>query len=243
MKVTVDGAGMYLTFAHVQPDHRCLVRGNLLHDISPNRFHDRPVGPYSAAGIYLDGNAAGYLFENNVVFKTGSALFVNEGAAIWRDNALLENESPPAEFVEAMRNCAGLEPAYRRSLLKTESSPCDCYPLTEPARAGNLWTGYQFNRAEAGAGVVEVFHRGGSKGDSARFKLRRLNAAATYALKLWAANLEGNGRLRGVQPLSNAEAVLGKGNARMSGRQLMEDGLPVKLTKPQVAWIAYQKLK
>ncbi len=39
MKVTVDGAGMYVTFA--QADRGCLIRGNLLHGIVPNPFNSR----------------------------------------------------------------------------------------------------------------------------------------------------------------------------------------------------------
>jgi hypothetical protein len=36
MKVTVDGAGLYVTFE--QADGSCLIRGNLVHDVCLNRF-------------------------------------------------------------------------------------------------------------------------------------------------------------------------------------------------------------
>ncbi len=36
MKVTIDGAGLYVTFA--QLDQGCIVRGNLIHDTQGNRF-------------------------------------------------------------------------------------------------------------------------------------------------------------------------------------------------------------
>ncbi len=111
MQVTVDGAGLYVTFA--QADRGCLIRGNLLHDIVPNRFNSRAVGPYSATGIYLDGSNSGCSYENNVVYQATSALFVNGGGQVtWRDNLFQKSGTPPREFLEAMagpcRACASL---------------------------------------------------------------------------------------------------------------------------------------
>ncbi|MCY2991505.1 MAG: right-handed parallel beta-helix repeat-containing protein [Planctomycetota bacterium] len=124
MQVTVDGAGLYVTFAHA--DRSCVVRGNLLHNVFPNRFSNRDAGPFLAAGIYLDGDATGYLFENNVVFRTFGGLFNgNMGHNAWLENVIQKEGSPPAEFIEAVQTHAGLEPAYRRALLKTETPSCD----------------------------------------------------------------------------------------------------------------------
>ncbi|MCX6880410.1 MAG: right-handed parallel beta-helix repeat-containing protein [Verrucomicrobia bacterium] len=243
MKVTVDGAGLYVTFAH--PDRGCVVRGNLFHDVSPNRFSVRDPAPYHAAGIYLDGNAAGYLFENNMVFRTWGGLYVpGNGRDVWLDNFIQKDGSPPPEFIEAVQAHAGLEPAYRRSLLKTESPPCDFYPLTQPDTAANVWSGCQWNRPAEGSGVLTACRRAGSKDDSAQFKLRGLDATATYDLKAWA-GVDWDGRvLLGIQPLPNVETVLGEGHACQTGRQLMEAGLLVRLVnRPQVAWIAYQRVK
>ena len=242
MQVTVDGAGMYVTFA--QADRGCLIRGNLLHDIVPNRFNSRAVGPYSATGIYLDGSNSGCCYENNVVYQATSALFVNgRGQVTWRDNLFQKSGTPPREFIEAMQAYAGLTPAYRRALLKTESPTCNYYPLTDRSPAANVWAAYQFDRPQSGAGVVTVFRRAGSEDESARLKLRGLDAAVTYAFKVWLGAIERGEPelLAGVQALPGAAPVLGEDDLRMSGRRLLEEGLLVRLPeRPQVAWITYQ---
>ena len=86
--------------------------------------------------------------------------------------------------------------------------------------------------------------RAGSESDTARFRLRGLDATAAYDLKLWV-GVEWDGRvLSGVQPLPNVAPVLGEGGARQTGRQLTEEGLLVRLAqRPQIAWIAYQRAK
>ena len=242
MQVTVDGAGMYVTFA--QADRGALIRGNLLHDIVPNRFNSRAVGPYSATGIYLDGANSGCCYENNVVYQATSALFVNGGGQVtWRDNLFQKSGAPPPEFIEAMQAYAGLTPAYRRALLKTESPACNYYPLTQPSPAANVWAAYQFHRPQSGAGVVTVFRRAGSEDESVRLKLRGLDADGTYAFKVWLGALERGepDMLAGVQALPGTAPVLGEDDLRMSGQRLLEDGLLVKLPgRPQVGWISYQ---
>lgn len=243
MQVTVDGAGLYVTFAHA--DRSCVVRGNLLHNVFPNRFSNRDAGPFLAAGIYLDGDASGYLFENNIVFRTFGGLFFNGNTArnTWRENVIQKGGSPPAEFIEAVQALVGLEPAYRRSLLKTEAPACD-YQQLAPADTDSSWSGCQFHRSGTGAGVVLACRRAGSDNDTARFKLRGLDATATYDLKLWVGE-EWDGRvLSSVQPVPNVGPVLGEAGARRTGRQLAEEGLLVKLARrPQVAWVAYQRVK
>ena len=162
MQVTVDGAGLYVTFA--QADRGCLVRGNLLHDIVPNRFTSRAVGPFIAAGIYLDGSNSGCCYENNVVYQATSALFVNGGGQVtWRDNLFQKSGTPPPEFIEAMQAYAGLKPAYRRALLGTEPPSCNYYPLTDRSPTTNMWTAYQFDRPQSGAGIITVFRRAGAR--------------------------------------------------------------------------------
>jgi len=244
MQVTVDGAGLYVTFA--QADRGGLIRGNLLHDIVPNGFNRRAVGPYSATGIYLDGSNSGCSYENNVVYQATSALFVNGGGQVtWRDNLFQKSGPPPREFLEAMAVHAGLAPAYRRALLGTEPPTCNYYPLTDRSPATNVWAAYQFDRPQVGMGVITVFRRAGSKDESVRLKLRGLAASSLYTFKVWLGAFERGepALLAGVQALPDAAPVLGEGARRMSGRRLLEEGLRVRLPeRPQVAWIIYQRV-
>lgn len=242
MKVTVDGAGMYVTFA--QYDRGCLIRGNLVHDIVPNRFNNRPVGPYSAAGIYLDGNSKGCRYEGNVAYRTASALFCNCNGIqdnTWLDNAFVEQGAPPQEFTDAMQGYAGLEPAYRRALQKTESPTSDYYPLTESSSKNDVWIGYQFHRRQTGDGAVEVFRREQANDESARFKLRGMDAVALYELKLSTASIEKS--LLVTTPQPNAESAPAEGKTRMTGQQLMGEGLLVKALPAQIVWIAYRRVE
>lgn len=56
----------------------------------------------------------------------------------------------------------------------------DYYPLTEYNLDANLWIAWQFDRPEAGAGMVQAFRRQASPYESARFPLRGLDASAVY---------------------------------------------------------------
>jgi alpha-galactosidase len=96
----------------------------------------------------------------------------------------------------------------------------DFYPLTPWTRDDTAWMAWQFDRPEAGEGVVQVFRRHDSFYESARLKLRGLDAGATYKV-----------------------AAIGKsGGEALLGRELMEAGLPVKLDdKPGAAVIRYRK--
>jgi alpha-galactosidase len=79
---------------------------------------------------------------------------------------------------------------------------------------------WQFNRPEQGNGMVQAFRRPESSYESARYKLRGLDAAAQYAI----VNLD----LTGV--------IL------FTGRELMEQGLPVSIkSKPGAVIITYRK--
>jgi hypothetical protein len=121
MKVAVDGAGIYVSFP--QADRGAAIRGNWIHDLRPNPHNPRGTGPWSAAGIYLDGVRAdlgcrGYQFEKNVVYGTESPLFFcqcSQSGNTWDGNLFLK-AAPPKEMVQAVTNEAGLEPAYRRKL-------------------------------------------------------------------------------------------------------------------------------
>ncbi len=121
MKVAVDGAGIYVSFP--QADRGAAIRGNWIHDVRRNPANPREAGPWSAAGIYLDGvrpylGCPGYRFEKNVVYRTDNPLFFNkwrrEGNT-WQDN-WFQKDAPPKEKLQAIAAEAGLEAAYRQKL-------------------------------------------------------------------------------------------------------------------------------
>jgi Right handed beta helix region len=121
MKVAVDGAGIYVSFP--QADRGAAIRGNWIHDLRRNPANPRDAGPWSAAGIYLDGvrpelGCRGYRFEKNVVYRTENPLFFCQCSAngnTWQDN-VFEKDTPPKQRLEAIASEAGLEPAYRWKL-------------------------------------------------------------------------------------------------------------------------------
>ena len=121
MKVAVDGAGIYVSFP--QGDRGGLIRGNWIHDLRRNPDNPRDAGPWSAAGIYLDGvrpdlGCRGYRFEKNVVYATDSPLFfcaASREGNIWQDN-IFEKGTPPQSRIDAIAREAGLEPPYRQKL-------------------------------------------------------------------------------------------------------------------------------
>ena len=97
----------------------------------------------------------------------------------------------------------------------------DYYPLTGYSLAQDVWMAWQYDRSEAGEGVVQAFRRAGSPYEAARFKLRGLDPAATYQLH-------------------NFDV---EGDTTLTGRQLMELGLPVTLEdNPSSAVIHYKRL-
>jgi hypothetical protein len=122
MKTAVDGAGIYVSFP--QADRGALIRGNWIHELRRNPDNPRDAGPWSAAGIYLDGvrpqlGCRGYRFENNVVCAIDSPLFFCACSAagnVWQDN-VFEKGTPPQSRLDAIARQAGLEPPYRQKLL------------------------------------------------------------------------------------------------------------------------------
>jgi len=96
----------------------------------------------------------------------------------------------------------------------------DFYPLTPWTRDDTVWMAWQFDRPEAGEGMVQVFRRHNSFYESARFKLSGVDAEANYLV----CNLD-----TGVQE-------------RHSGRELLNGGLPVTIVdKPGVSILTYRK--
>jgi hypothetical protein len=140
-----------------------------------------------------------------------------------------------------MQGYAGLDAAYRRALLKTESPTSDYYPLTQSTPENDVWSGYQFHRRQTGDGAVEVFRRDRAKSPSARFRLRGLDATASYALKLSTASMEKS--LLVTPPQPNATSALVEGKTQMTGQQLMSDGLLIRAQPAHIIWITYQRIE
>ena len=66
----------------------------------------------------------------------------------------------------------------------TSANYCgDYYPLTPYSRAKDVWIAWQFDRPEAGAGMVQAFRRADCPDAAIRLKLRGLKPDARYELK------------------------------------------------------------
>jgi alpha-galactosidase len=97
----------------------------------------------------------------------------------------------------------------------------DYYPLTPYSTEDNVWCAWQFHRPDLGGGMVQAFRRPQSPFESARFKLRGLEPTSRY-------------RVTNFDEPSTVE---------MTGRELMEGGLPVVLNRaPQAAIIVYKQV-
>jgi alpha-galactosidase len=94
----------------------------------------------------------------------------------------------------------------------------DYYPLTSYSLQRDHWIAWQFDQPEKGEGVVQAFRRPESPYESARFKLRGLDAAATYAVE----NFDG-------------------GTEKLTGQELMERGLAVTAATAPTALIFIYK--
>jgi alpha-galactosidase len=96
----------------------------------------------------------------------------------------------------------------------------DFYPLGPYSTAANVWIAWQYDHADIGEGLIQVFRRPDSLRDNATYKLSGLRAASVYD----------------VIDLDSG-AVITK-----SGAALMEEGLPVKIPiKPGSALLRYQR--
>ncbi|MDP4184014.1 MAG: alpha-galactosidase [Bacteroidota bacterium] len=96
----------------------------------------------------------------------------------------------------------------------------DYYPLTPYSQNQDVWMAWQLNCPEKGEGMVQAFRRENCICTSACPKLRNLDPKAVYILK----NLDS------------------KGSTEMTGRVLMEKGLPISIiNQPGAAVITYKK--
>ena len=97
----------------------------------------------------------------------------------------------------------------------------DFYPLTPYSLERNVWMAWQFNQPETGEGLVQAFRRGDNNFFGCRLKLRGLQPDARY----------------GITDFDIP------GKTRMTGRELMEQGLDIIIKdKPGAAVITYKKV-
>jgi alpha-galactosidase len=98
----------------------------------------------------------------------------------------------------------------------------DFYPLTSWTRDNTLWIAWQFDRPEAGEGVVQVFRRENSGYEVARLKLQGLDPKARYKVT----KVEDPGSVQ-----------------EFSGGELRDQGIQVAMRScPEAAVLLYTKL-
>jgi alpha-galactosidase len=96
------------------------------------------------------------------------------------------------------------------------------YPLTSYSLSKDVWMAWQFDRPDLSEGFVQAFRRDESPYESAYFKLHGLIADASYVV-------------------TNLDVA---GETRVSGRQLMEKGLPVTVkVQPAAVVFTYKRVK
>jgi alpha-galactosidase len=97
----------------------------------------------------------------------------------------------------------------------------DYYPLTKYSTANDCWMAFQFDRPEAGAGMVQAFRRPESPYTAVVLPLRGLDRDARYV----------------VRDIDREDSQTLEGSA------LLETGLPVEITtKPGAVIITYEKV-
>jgi hypothetical protein len=253
METTIDGAGIYITFA--QNGGGTILRGNVIHDThgNPNHEHDgQKWGDHPpSAGIYLDGNTEGGIYDQNILYRNlaaGPLIFDYADAKEknrWIDNLLFQDSTPPAEFIEATERFAGLEPAYAAKLTKTAGNPCVRYVLDDSS-PGATWSAIQYDLPAEGRGVVAIVVHDDNAEKDIQLKLRGLREGA-YQLQAYnsvaaPAKVWGPEEMPMLGAVQSADlAALGL-SSPLAGRQLLDEGLSLKPGKsPQAIWIAYHR--
>jgi hypothetical protein len=228
MKITVDGAGMYVAMGHY--GRGTLIRENAIHDV---------VNAGPCGGLYLDTNNHGCHYEDNVVYGVpGVPFIVNFSEAsknTWRDNVIQKGAPLPKELIEALQALTGLEPAYRQSLLGEKVAPWVRHAMEG---ATNTPCGVtQFDLPTEGRGVIQFAVRGAGKEPAPTAKLQGLDGKATYRLRCHATP-PGGGE---AAPADSAALGL---PATIAGSDLLEKGLTANLgDKPRFVWVVYEKTK
>jgi alpha-galactosidase len=97
----------------------------------------------------------------------------------------------------------------------------DFYPLTPYSLENDVWMAWQFDRSDLGEGMVQVFRRADSFYESARFKLNGLDPDAKYT----------------IINFDLSDKII------MTGKELMEKGLPITITdQPGAVVSVYKKI-
>jgi alpha-galactosidase len=97
----------------------------------------------------------------------------------------------------------------------------DYYPLTRYSLDADSWMAWQFDRPEAGDGMVQAFRRKDSVFETARFALRGLDRHAAYLVR-------------------DLDAPRGR---RMTGADLLDRGVPVTIpARPGAAVVTYRRV-
>jgi alpha-galactosidase len=97
----------------------------------------------------------------------------------------------------------------------------DFYPLTPYSLSDNAWLAWQYNRPEAGAGMVQVFRRANCAEETIRLRLRGLEPEAAYQVK----------------DIDTSKSQT------LTGKDLMGEGLVVPVPeRPYAAIVSYQRV-
>ena len=248
MMTTIDGAGIYVTFGHYGDG--TLLRGNVIHDTYGNPYHLKWGQHPPSAGIYLDGNSFGGIYENNLLYRNraaGPLIFNYSGAQEknkWVDNTFVNKGMPPDEFIEVKQALAGPELPFQKSLLKMEPNPCEFSVLSDTV-VHKGWSAYQYHLTTKNRGVIQIFVHEGNADKIVQFKLNGLETKRNYKLKAYGSPVVSQ-KVWGPDPMpmpvkTEKLDLSSIGLAEnMSGNDLFSTGLSVKLRKtPHVLWIAY----
>lgn len=164
--------------------------------------------------------------------------FFGTGTVAWGDAAYFITGKSPVEAYGFWSNACpslnllfdvrekGLDYATIRELVTQwhEVMPYyygDYYPLSKAGRDKGDWMAWQFDRPEQGDGVVQVFRRSQSIYEAARLRLRGLDSQAKYQIT------------RLDRP----------GQMELSGKELLEKGLPVAIDeRPGAVIIRYRRV-
>jgi hypothetical protein len=270
MQVTQDGAGLYASFAH----RGTVVRANLIHD-SSGRPMSGGICLDGCSGMTFDHNV---VYRNPVwslvlfrpVDLAENAWIANlvmpvrprgesasrpktlfDGRAGWELRPGTDGPLPPAEFLEVMREYAGLEPAFRRRLQGVDPRRCEVHVLED----GLTW---QFDLPDEGRGVVyRIDARAGkaagpdaASGRAGPVALRGLDAMATYALTAFAGEVVPSPTDSSVEdftqgvvfPMVHAVSPASGIPATAAGSALTDAGLSLP-GDGRAWWVAYRAVR
>jgi alpha-galactosidase len=163
--------------------------------------------PYHGAGYVVGHSAIGFKVENGIE-AYGFRSNMSPSLTLCYDMRRTDLDYRLAErlFAQLKR----IQPNYLG----------DFYPLTPYGLANDVWLAWQYDRPEAGSGVVQAFRRPESGEETKTFKLHGLDPEAKYELE----NFDG-------------------GKETRTGRELLDEGITVTLgEKPSAAVIAYRQL-